>query len=244
MLKLIETELLKLRRRKLLFIMLLAALIMPFFAMLLFRYKGEVGIDPLEFYRWSAFGYTLFIILPIVLGIFCVMLIYEEKQHDIAKQLWIVPISRMRYFFSKFFVVLLYSVVFMLIAAIASVVFGMIPGYIGFDWNSILYLFERCLETGVITAFAILPILSIATMTKGYILPSCITLIYALLGFFLMNVNIYLHPICSTAAIIMRNGDIPGLVFSQTINVPFAFLCIAIWDIIFILSANIALKRK
>ena len=149
MLKLIETELLKLRRRKLLLIMLLAALIMPFFAMLLFRYKGEIGIDPLEFYRWSAFGYTLFIILPVVLGIFCVMLIYEEKQHDVAKQLWIVPISRMSYFFSKFFVVLLYSVVFMLIAAIASVAFGMLPGYIGFDGNSILYLFERCLEIGV-----------------------------------------------------------------------------------------------
>lgn len=60
MLKLIETELLKLHRRKLLLLMLLAALIMPFFAMLLFRYKGETGIDPLEFYRWSAFGYTLF----------------------------------------------------------------------------------------------------------------------------------------------------------------------------------------
>ena len=138
MLKLIETELLKLRRRKLLLIMLLAALIMPFFAILLFRYKGETGIDPLEFYRWSAFGYTLFIILPVVLGIFCVMLIYEEKQHDVAKQLWIVPISRMSYFFSKFFVVLLYSVVFMMIAAIASMAFGMLPGYIGFDGNSIL----------------------------------------------------------------------------------------------------------
>lgn len=244
MLKLIETELLKLRRRKLLLIMLLAALIMPFFAMLLFRYKGETGINPLEFYRWSAFGYTLFIILPVVLGILCVMLIYEEKRHDVAKQLWIVPISRMSYFFSKFFVVLFYSVVFMMITAIASAAFGVLPGYIGFDGNHILYLFERCLEIGVITAFALLPVLSIATMTKGYILPSCITLIYALLGFFLMNTNIYLHPICSTAAIIMRDSDIPGLAFSQTINVPFALLCIAAWDIIFILLANIALKKK
>lgn len=59
-----------------------------------------------------------------------------------------------------------------------------------------------------------------------------------------MNTNIYLHPVCSTAAIIMRKGDIPGLVFSQTINVPFALLCIVVWDIIFILLANIALKRK
>lgn len=244
MLKLIETELLKLRRKKLLWAMLLAALIMPFFAMLLFRYKGETGINPIEFYRWSAFGYTLFIILPVILGILCVMLIYEEKQHDVAKQLWIIPISRMSYFFSKFFVVLFYSVAFMMITATASIAFGMLPGYIRFDWNSILYLFERCLEIGVITAFAILPILSVATMTKGYVLPSCITLIYAFFGFFLMNVNIYLQPVCSMAAIIMRNSDIPGLIFSQTINVPFAFLCIAIWDIIFILLANIALKRK
>ncbi|MEY8378243.1 hypothetical protein AALD22_21165 [Lachnospiraceae bacterium 56-18] len=59
-----------------------------------------------------------------------------------------------------------------------------------------------------------------------------------------MNTNIYLHPICSTAAIIMRDSDIPGLAFSQTINVPFALLCIAAWDIIFILLANIALKKK
>lgn len=86
MLKLIETELLKLRRRKLLVIMLPAALIMPFFAMLLFRYKGETGTGPLEFYRWSAFGYMLFIILPVVLGIFCVFL--NEHEHVSAPGLF------------------------------------------------------------------------------------------------------------------------------------------------------------
>lgn len=48
MLKLIETELLKLRRRKLLLIMLLAALIMPFFAMLLFLLQRRNRNKPIR----------------------------------------------------------------------------------------------------------------------------------------------------------------------------------------------------
>ena len=69
MLKLIETEFLKLHRRKLVRLMLLAAFIMPVMAFLLFKYRGDTGVDPIQFYKWSAFGYTLFIILPVVLGI-------------------------------------------------------------------------------------------------------------------------------------------------------------------------------
>ncbi len=102
MLKLIQTEFLKLRRRKLVWLMLLAALFMPIFALLYFKYVGETGGDPVQFYRWSAFGYTLWFILPVVLGTLCTMLMYDENQHDMLKQLWIVPISKMGYFFSKF----------------------------------------------------------------------------------------------------------------------------------------------
>lgn len=150
MLKLIETEFLKLRRRKMVWLMLLASLIMPFMAFLLFNYRGDTDVDPIQFYKWSAFGYTLFIILPVILGIFCTMLIHEEKQSDLLKQLWIVPVSKLAYLFSKFFVVLLYSVVFMLITAAASILFSVLPGYVEFEWGSILYLLERCIEIGVL----------------------------------------------------------------------------------------------
>ena len=111
-----------------------------------------------NFYKWSAFGYTLFIFLPVVLGILCTMLIHEEKQNDVLKQLWIVPVSKAKYLFSKFFVVLVYSVGFMMITALASVLFSVLPGYVAFDWGSVLYLLERCFEIGVLTAFAMLPI--------------------------------------------------------------------------------------
>lgn len=244
MLRLIQIEFLKLRRRKFVWLMLLTALFMPFFALLFFKYVKETGGDPLQFYKWSAFGYTLWFILPVVLGTLCTMLMYEENQHDMLKQLWIVPISKMGYFFSKFSVVLIYSVCFMLITAVASAMFSVLPGYVAFDWGSVLYLLRKCLEIGVIASFAVLPILAIAASQKGYILPVSITLVYVFLGFILMTVNMYLHPLSSMAVIVMRNGDIPGLVFTQAINIPLAFLCICLWDIVAVLFTNAALGRR
>lgn len=245
MLKLIQTEFLKLRRRKLIWIMMLAAFIMPFFALLYFHYFGKIGAEPIQFYKMSAFGFTFLIILPFILGMLCTILMHDENQNDMLKQLWIVPISKMGYFFSKFFIVLLYSISFMLITAVASVLFSVLSGYVAFEWESVIFLLKKCLEIGFITAFAMLPILTIAASQKGYILPVCITLIYSFLGFFIMSVNMYLHPLSSLSVIIARNGDIPGLAFTQAVNVPLAFLCIFVWDIAAVLLANITLgKRK
>lgn len=184
MLKLVRIEFTKLRRKKLLWLMLLSAFIMPFFAFLYFNYFGETGIEPVAFYKWSAFGLTMFIILPFVLGMLCTILIYNEQRFDMLKQLWIVPVSRLGYFFSKFFVVLIYSICFMLITAIASVLFSVLPGYVVFEWDSIFFLLKKCLEIALFTAFAMLPVLAIAAVQKSYIMSVCVTLIYAFCGIF------------------------------------------------------------
>ena len=244
MLKMIKVEFLKLRRKKMVWLMLLASLIMPFMAFLLFRYRGDTGVEPIQFYKWSAFGYTLFIILPMVLGILSVMLIHEEKQNDVLKQLWIVPVSKWEYIFSKFFVLLIYSVGFMMITAIASVLFSVLPGFVVFELGSILYLLEKCLEIGVLIAVAMLPILAIAASRKGYILPVCVTLVYAFCGFIFMSINMYLFPLTSMAVIVMRNKDIPGITFAQSINVPLALVCICVWGIASLLFAGIVLKER
>lgn len=244
MLNNIQTEFLKLRRRKIVWLMLLAAFLMPFFAYLYFKYVNKADVDPLLFYKWSAFGYTIWFILPVVLGLLCTILMFEENQHHMLNQLWIVPVSKMKYFFSKFFVVFTYSICFMLITAVASVLFSVLPGYVVFDWKSVLYLLKKCMEIGILTSFAMLPILAISASSKGFILPLCITLIYIFLGFTLMAVNMYLHPITSMAVIVMRNGDIPGLVFTQEINIPRAFLCICVWNLAGIGLACVVLRRK
>ena len=172
MLKLIQIEFLKLRRRKFIWLMLLAALFMPLAAVFYFASVKGTGVEPIEFYKWTAFSYTPWIILPVVLGMLCTMLMYNENQYDMLKQLWIVPVNKMAYFFSKFAVVLVYSVCFMLITAAASIFTGVLPGYIAFDSGSVLYLLRKCMEISLLTAFAVLPILAAAAAQRGIFFPS------------------------------------------------------------------------
>ena len=242
MLKLIQVEFLKLRRRKFIWLMLLAALFMPLAAVFYFSSVKGTGVDPIMFYKWTAFSYTPWIILPVVLGMLCTMLMYNENQYDMLKQLWIVPVNKMAYFFSKFAVVLVYSICFMLVTATASILTGILSGYIPFDSESVLYLLRKCMEISLLTAFAVLPVLAVAAAQKGYILPVCLTLIYTFLGFILLMVNMYLHPLSSMTAIVMY--DIPGVVFDQPLNIPAAFLCIGVWAAASAVLANVALVRR
>lgn len=106
--------------------------------------------------------------------------------------------------FGKFIVVLFYSIVFMLITAGASVLAGVLSGYIAWEWSSIFFLLRKCMEISSLTAFSVLPVLAVAASQKGYILPVCVTLIYTFFGFILLMVNMYLHPLSSTTAIVMR----------------------------------------
>ena len=108
MLRLIQAEFLKLRRKKFIVLMLLSALFMPLLAVFYFRSADKTVIEPLQFYKWTTFSYTAWIILPVVLGLVSTMLMYDENQNDMLKQLWIIPISKTGYFFSKFIVVVLF----------------------------------------------------------------------------------------------------------------------------------------
>jgi bacitracin transport system permease protein len=169
---------------------------------------------------------------------------YNENQYDMLKQLWIVPVSKMSYFFSKFLVVLIYSVCFMIVTAIGSVIFSILLGDIAFDWQHVLFLIRKCLEIGVITAFAMLPILAIAAAQNGYILPVAVTLVYAFLGSIIVSINTYIHPLSSMAVIVARNGDIPGLNNTQVVNIPMAIFSILVWGIASVLLANAVLARR
>lgn len=243
MLRLVQIEFCKLRRKNSVWVMLVSAFVMPFFAFLYFGYLGQTNIDPRLFYKWSAFGYTSFIILPFILGLFGTMLMHDENRYDMLKQLWIVPISKMGYFFSKFFVVLAYSICFMFINAFATVLFGVIPNYVVFEWSSILFLLERCFEIAVLTAIAILPILAVSASQKGYIFPICITLLYVFAGFLITPVNTWLHPISCIMVIIARNGAVPGMTLPQS-SVPLELLSICVWGIASVLFANLRLSKR
>lgn len=242
LLNLIQTEFLKLRRRKFVWLMLLASIVMPLIGIFYFGASNSAGTTPMQFYKWTAFSYTPWIILPIVLGMLCTMLMYDENQNDMLKQLWIIPISKMGYFFSKFTVVLVYSLCFMLLTAVSSILAGIIPGTISLTMDSLSFLLYKCLEIGALVPFAMLPVLAVAASQKGYILPVCVTIVYTFLGFILLMVNMYVHPLSSTTVILMRN--IEGVVMNEPVHIGKAFLCIGIWGTASTILANIALTKR
>ena len=241
MLNLVQTEFLKLRRKKFVWLMLLAALFMPLVAIFYFGASSTAGITPMQFYKWTALSYTPWIILPLVLGMLCTMLMYDENQNDMLKQLWIVPVSKMGYFFSKFTVVLVYSLCFMLLTAFSSILAGVVPGMIAFTSDSVSFLFIKCLEIGILTPFAMIPVLAVAASQKGYILPVCVTIVYTFLGFILLMVNMYVHPLSSATAILLRN--IEGVVMNEPVHIGKAFLCIGVWGTASTVWARVALSK-
>ncbi len=241
MLRLLQTEFLKLRRKWYVLLMLLSALVMPILSIFYFSGLDRQGITPIDFYKWTAFSYTSWIILPIVLGVFSTMLMYDEHKNDTLKLLWIVPIKKVGYFFSKFVIIFICSFAFMMITALSSIAVGTLAGYIYFEWDSVVFLLVKCVEISTLTALAILPIMAVATITRGYIVPICVSVVYTFLGFILLMVNMYLHPLSSMTAIVMRN--IPGVSVEQEINITAALVCIAVWSVVSVICANISLKR-
>lgn len=143
MLRLIETEFYKLRRKKSVWMMVLAAFLMPALSVCYFGYLGQAEVEPAQFYKWSAFGYTTWIILPVILGIFATMIVYEEKRLQIVRQIWLVPVKEESYFFSKFCMVLVLSVGFMMLTAVASVLCSVLPGFVPFRLEDMMYFLRN-----------------------------------------------------------------------------------------------------
>ena len=195
------------------------------------------------FYKWSAFGYTSFIILPFILGILCTILMHDENRYDMMKQLWIVPVSKMGYFFSKFVIVLVYAICFMLITAVASVLFSVLSGYVIFDWESVSFLLERCLETALLAALAILPILAAAASQKGYL--ACLYFIGLYIFWLFYHVSQYVSTSLIRYSCDHSKGwGNTGACIDAGGSRSLSTSCFCVWDVAAVILAKITLRRK
>lgn len=241
MLSLVQTEFLKMKRKKFIWFMFIPALLMPFIAVVYFKASNQVDLTPIKFYRWTAFSYTTWLILPFILGILLIMLVYQEVENNLLTQLWVVPVGKLRFIISKFCVIWLYSICFMLICAVGSILIGNVSGLIEITNTSVFNLILKCLEIGALLPFGMIPILALATTQKGYIFPVSITVVYTFLGFILLMGNTYLHPLSSIIGILMRN--IEGVVMKNPVQIWKALLSTALWSSTSIVLAIYVLRK-
>ena len=244
MLKFIHIELLKLRRRKCLILTLAASPIMPFLSMLYFKYIGKPNVEPVLFYKWSVFGFTCWMILPFILGILSSLLFYTESSNHINTYFWIIPVCKLKYFLGKFFILFIYSFIFILLTFIWTVLFADLSGCVAKEISSIFYLSRKCIEISILLPLVMLPLLAAATLINGYVLPVCLTLVYIFSGFMLAPQSPCLHPLSAFSVLLNRDGEIPGVPMSPPSLLVSACYCILLWDFFSVLIAGISLKKK
>lgn len=129
--------------------------------------------------------------LPIVLGMFATILFFDEHKNDTLKELLIIPITKAQLYFSKIAVVILMSVGMCLITFLMCAVGGLIAGdFPDLNAQTLLDAGLLYLTGGLLIPIAMLPIVFLATISKGYILPIGATLLYL--------VPVVLAPACIT----------------------------------------------
>ena len=177
----ITTEIQKWKRNKIVWCILALTLLLGAFAIerACSISRSSPFMDSFGDLYTLAFKNMSSLFLPIVLGMFATTLFFDEHKNDTMKELLIIPITKAQLYFSKVAVVILMSVGLCLITFLLCVVGGLIAG--GFpDLNAqtlmdagLLYL-----AGGILIPIAMLPIVFLSTLSKGYILPIGATLLY------------------------------------------------------------------
>ena len=190
--------------------------------------------------------------LPIVLGMFATTLFFDEHRNDTLKELLIIPITKSQLFFSKIAVVILMSLGLCLITFLICGVGGLIAG--GFpDLNMETFLDAGLLYLtgGFLIPIAILPIIFLATLSKGYFLPIGAMLLYLipvvvapsyLTGIHPLASVMGIYPHISEAAAVMVESLMQGVLPNTTLSACVASLILI--GSLFAASSVVALKKQ
>lgn len=241
MLDLLYVEFAKLRRRPSLLLMLLSSIVLPAISFYYFGTHRELLTD-IGLYKQAVFSFNIFLILPALLGIFSATIVYGERSNDVLKQFWIVPIGRGSFLFAKWFVTLAFSLAFLLVSELFTFSFGLIFHFLAFDVPLISFILWKGVEAAAVLALSNLPILALATVSKGYLLPCCVSIVYAFCGFIFASTNPYIVP--SASAIFLIEHDLPNIHFPRPYQPIPILLCFIVWMTFSIIAALTGMKRE
>ena len=199
-----------------------------------------------------AFKNLTSLFLPIVLGMFATTLFFDEQKNDTLKGLLIIPVSKTQLYFSKTAVVLLMSLGLCLFTFVICIVGGFIAGgFPDLNVDTILQAGVLFLAGGVLIPVAMLPIIFLATLSKGYILPIGASLLYLVPVVIAPSQLMGLHPLASvmgiyshisSAAVEMVNSWTGNAII--TASPITCFISLLVIGIISTIASVIALQKK
>lgn len=250
----IVTELQKWKRNKIVWGILALTLLLGVFAIerACSISRGSPLMDSFGDLYTLAFKNLTSLFLPIVLGMFATTLFFDEQKNDTLKGLLIIPISKMRLYFSKVAVVILMSLGLCLFTFAMSAIGGVIAGgFPDLNMDTLFLALILHLIGGLLIPVAMLPIVFLATLSKGYVLPIGATLLYLVPVVLTPSYLVGIHPLASVigicswispAAADMVQSWMQGA--TVTISPMICFTSILIIGIVFAAAAVIALQKQ
>lgn len=140
--------------------------------------------------------------LPIVLSMFATTLFFDEQKNDTLKGLLIIPISKTQLYFSKIAVVIFMSLALCLLTFAICILGGFLAGgFTDLNTETILQAGLLFLAGGVLVPLAMLPVIFLATLAKGYVLPIGAALLYLVPVVLIPSGIMGLHPLASVMGI-------------------------------------------
>lgn len=181
MLKLIECEFWKLKRKKFILFVASSALLfpIPFTALVL---KGGVGnLNAFDSLYNMLFCMAVPVMLPCILGIIAAMLFYMERDHSTQKNLMVIPVKPWKIATAKiitlYFIGLIFACVTLLSAMAGGIIAGADLGNIG---NKV---FIAAITAILYTTGSLPVVIAIVGFNRSYIFAVIVTFFYTMLGF-------------------------------------------------------------
>ncbi len=149
-----------------------------------------------------AFKNLTSLFLPIVLGIFATTLFFDEHKNDTLKALLIIPVSKAQLYFAKVAVVTLMSMGLCLLTFAFCIAGGLIAGgFPDFDVETVMQAGILFMTGGLLVPIALLPVIFLAALSKGYVLPIGATLLYLAPAVIAPYAMMGIHPLASVLGV-------------------------------------------
>lgn len=235
MITFIETEFLKLKRSKILFITILGALFVPFMLDLGIAYQIWQEPNAVFYFKDGFEVMKQFLFMLLGVEVFAVVTAYlfgREYNERTLKSILITPISKAKYLCGKFIMLFIWTILLVLVSYFGMIAFGWVVGLEGLTYSVFSETISNYLYNGVLLFLTITPFAFFAIWIKSMI-PSMIAGGVITVG----NMMIYgrdLAPVFPwTGSFILANGEVSNYAYSET---TIALIILAVFVIGILLS--------
>ena len=184
MLRLIKCEFLKLKRKKFIPFVVIAAFMFPIPLSYLMTTPSmmERYIDKADAFDGlfnMVLGYGIQFLLPCIIGVIAAMLFFMERDNDTFKNIRTIPITSTKMVIAKIFVLFLFGIIFCAASTIAAVICGAIT----LEVNGLAYKLWLAVETGIFITAGTLPLVVLVVFfSKTYIFSILLCVFYSVLN--------------------------------------------------------------